>query len=88
MKVYTKTGDRGTTGLLGGKRVSKANIRIDSYGTIDELNSYLGLVRDQEILINKSPELTEIQNNLFVIGSLLASDPDKNKINNVFLKRF
>jgi len=81
MKVYTKTGDRGTTGLLGGKRVSKANIRIDSYGTVDELNSYLGLLRDQEILINKSPELIEIQNNLFIIGSLLASDPDKNKIN-------
>lgn len=81
MKIYTKTGDRGTTGLLGGKRVSKGNIRIDSYGTVDELNSYLGLLRDQEILINKSPELIEIQNNLFVIGSLLASDPDKNKIN-------
>ena len=80
MKVYTKTGDKGTTGLLGGKRVSKAHIRIDSYGTVDELNCYLGLLRDQDILINRSQELIEIQNNLFVIGSLLASDPEKSKV--------
>ena len=80
MKVYTKTGDKGTTGLLGGKRVSKAHIRIDSYGTVDELNCYLGLLRDQEILTNRSQELIEIQNNLFVIGSLLASDPEKSKV--------
>jgi cob(I)alamin adenosyltransferase len=80
MKIYTKTGDKGSTGLLGGTRVSKGHIRIDSYGTVDELNSYLGLLRDQEVLKEKSTELIEIQNTLFVIGSSLASDPEKSKV--------
>ena len=49
MKIYTKTGDKGTTALFGGTRVKKYNLRIDSYGTVDELNSYIGLIKDQEI---------------------------------------
>jgi cob(I)alamin adenosyltransferase len=79
MKIYTKTGDKGTTSLLGGKRVSKAHDRIDTYGTIDELNSYIGLVRDQEVNGNRLDILKEIQDRLFTIGSLLAADPEYNK---------
>ena len=75
MKIYTKTGDKGTTGLVGGTRLPKHNLRIECYGTIDELNSYLGLIRDQEISKNHKTTLLEIQNQLFVIGSLLATDP-------------
>lgn len=79
MKVYTKTGDKGTTGLLGGTRVLKSNLRIDAYGTVDELNSHIGMVRDQKVCLPKHHELIEIQNTLFVIGSHLASDPEKSK---------
>lgn len=79
MKVYTRTGDKGSTGILGG-RLSKAHIRIDSYGTVDELNSHLGILRDQEVSKPKIEELVGIQNNLFVIGSYLASDPEKSKV--------
>ena len=75
MKIYTKTGDKGTTGLVGGKRIPKHDLRIDCYGTIDELNSYLGLIRDQEISTDHKTTLLDIQNQLFVIGSLLATDP-------------
>jgi cob(I)alamin adenosyltransferase len=75
-KIYTKTGDKGTTSLFGGARVSKAHIRIESYGTIDELNSYLGLVRDVAGESYKDL-LKSIQDRLFVIGSNLASDPSK-----------
>lgn len=77
MKVYTKTGDQGTTALFGGKRVSKAYIRIDAYGTVDELNSYIGLLRDQEVNHGRHDVLAEVQDRLFTIGSLLAADPDK-----------
>jgi len=77
MKIYTKTGDKGTTALIGGTRVSKNHIRIDSYGTVDELNAFLGLLRDQEIHDNYKKTLTAIQNNLFVVGAILATDPDK-----------
>ena len=80
MKIYTKTGDNGTTSLLGGARVSKGHLRIESYGTIDELNSYMGLLRDQEVLKGKYDELIQIQNTLFVIGSSLARDSKKSKI--------
>lgn len=80
MKIYTKTGDKGTTGLLGGTRVSKANLRIDTYGTVDELNSYLGLLRDQTVNKHRVDELINIQNILFIIGSYLASDPEKSKV--------
>lgn len=80
MKVYTKTGDKGTTGLLGGTRVSKAHLRIDAYGTVDELNSHIGMVRDQPVNAQIVDELIAIQNTLFVIGSHLASDPEKSKV--------
>lgn len=80
MKIYTKTGDKGTTGLLGGTRVPKSDLRIDAYGTIDELNSYIGLLRDQKINSSRTEEIINIQNKLFVIGSYLASDPQKSKV--------
>lgn len=79
-KIYTKTGDKGETSLFGGKRLPKNHIRIEAYGTVDELNSYIGLVRDN--LSDKKIQdlLKEIQDRLFAIGSSLASDPDKNMI--------
>lgn len=80
MKVYTKTGDKGTTGLLGGTRVLKSDLRIESYGTVDELNSHMGMVRDQKVNEPIADELIQIQNTLFVIGSHLASDPEKSKV--------
>ncbi|MEM6522227.1 MAG: cob(I)yrinic acid a,c-diamide adenosyltransferase [Bacteroidota bacterium] len=80
MKVYTKTGDKGTTSLFGGSRVSKSHIRIDSYGTVDELNSYVGLLRDQSINANKIDLLIKIQDRLFTIGSILATEPGNNKV--------
>ncbi|RYY20301.1 MAG: cob(I)yrinic acid a,c-diamide adenosyltransferase [Cytophagaceae bacterium] len=75
MKIYTKTGDQGLTSLIGGARVPKSSLRIDCYGTVDELNSYLGLLRDQEINAPRRPLLKEIQDRLFTIGSHLATDP-------------
>jgi cob(I)alamin adenosyltransferase len=78
-KIYTKTGDKGQTSLIGGTRVPKHHIRIESYGTVDELNSYIGLIRDQEIDAHSKKTLIEIQDRLFTIGSLLAADPDKSK---------
>ena len=80
MKIYTKTGDKGETSLLGGARVPKYHLRIEAYGTVDELNSYLGLIRDQEIEKNTKEFLISIQNNLFVIGSHLAKEPGKDKV--------
>ena len=77
MKIYTKSGDKGTTGLLGGTRVPKHHYRIDTYGTVDELNSWIGLLRDQEIDPAYSTLLLEIQENLFTVGSFLATDPEK-----------
>jgi cob(I)alamin adenosyltransferase len=77
LKIYTKTGDAGTTSLIGGTKVPKSHIRIESYGTIDELNSYIGLVSDQFIHANTNTVLKEIQDRLFTIGSSLACDPDK-----------
>lgn len=74
MKVYTKKGDKGTTQLIGGTRVPKSSLRIEAYGTIDELNSYIGLIRDQNIAAESKDQLIEIQDRLFTIGSLLASD--------------
>ena len=72
MKIYTKKGDKGTTQLIGGKRVPKNNSRIEAYGTIDELNSYIGLIRDQDIEKQSFKMLIEIQDRLFTIGALLA----------------
>ena len=80
MKIYTKKGDTGTTQLIGGTRVSKGSLRIDSYGTIDELNSFIGLIRDQEIDEKYKLQLIEIQDRLFTIGSSLASDPEKSSM--------
>lgn len=80
MKIYTKTGDKGETSLIGGTRVKKSHVRIESYGTIDELNSYIGLVRDQEVNAGRKELLKEIQDRLFTIGSSLASDPEKSKM--------
>lgn len=77
MKIYTKTGDNGTTALFGGTRVAKHHIRIESYGTIDELNSWLGLVRDQKIDVHSATILTTIQDKLFTVGAILATDPEK-----------
>jgi len=79
MKIYTKTGDNGTTGLVGGTRIPKHDLRIDCYGTVDELNSYLGLIRDQTISDDSKTTLIKIQNQLFIIGSLLATDSEKLK---------
>jgi cob(I)alamin adenosyltransferase len=80
MKIYTKTGDGGTTSLFGGKRVSKADLRIDTYGTVDELNSFMGLVRDQEVNQKRKEILVNIQNQLFIIGSILATEPGNTKV--------
>lgn len=80
MKIYTKTGDKGETSLIGGTRVSKAHIRIDAYGTIDELNSYIGLIADQEVNSGRREILKEIQDRLFTVGASLASDPEKSKM--------
>lgn len=80
MKIYTKTGDKGYTSLIGGTRVPKYDIRIDSYGTVDELNSYIGLIRDQEITEHDKSILKEIQDRLFTIGSSLAADPERSRM--------
>lgn len=80
MKIYTKTGDKGNTSLIGGTRVPKHHIRIESYGTVDELNSFIGLIRDQDIAEIHKNNLGEIQDRLFTIGSSLASDPEKSKM--------
>ena len=77
MKIYTKTGDKGKTSLFSGQRVPKHHIRIESYGTVDELNSFIGLIKDQEIEAN----LLKIQTELFTIGAMLATPTDKEKLN-------
>jgi len=82
MKVYTKTGDKGTTALFGGDRVPKHHIRIESYGTVDELNSYIGLVRDQEIDAHYKQILVRVQDRLFTVGAILATPPEKEILKN------
>jgi len=77
MKIYTKTGDKGTTALFTGTRVPKHHIRIESYGTIDELNAFLGLLRDQEMDSHSKKTITLIQEKLFTVGSILATEPKK-----------
>ncbi len=79
MKIYTKTGDKGYTSLIGGSRILKSHIRIESYGTVDELNSYLGLIYSQVTNIHYQKVLKEIQDRLFTIGAMLASEPVKSK---------
>lgn len=82
MKIYTKTGDQGTTSLFGGTRVPKHHIRIESYGTVDELNSHIGLIRDQEIALEHKKLLNHIQDRLFTVGAILATDPQKATLKN------
>jgi cob(I)alamin adenosyltransferase len=79
-RIYTKTGDDGTTGLYGGARIAKYDLRIEAYGTIDELNSYLGLIRDQTVGENNTKVLLEIQDRLFTIGAILAAQPGKKNL--------
>jgi cob(I)alamin adenosyltransferase len=82
MKVYTKTGDKGTTSLFGGTRVPKHHLRIESYGTVDELNSYIGLIRDQDINPFYKTILMEIQDRLFTVGAIMATPPEKEVLKN------
>jgi cob(I)alamin adenosyltransferase len=81
IKIYTKTGDKGETSLIGGTRVPKHHVRIEAYGTVDELNSYIGLIRD--LISAKHAQyklLLEVQDRLFTMGSILAADPEKSKM--------
>lgn len=80
MKIYTKTGDKGTTALLGGTRVPKSDIRIEAYGTVDELNSYVGLLRDQKVNSDRKDLLKIIQDRLFTVGAELATAPGKDNV--------
>ncbi len=80
VKIYTKTGDAGTTSLFGGKRVRKSDLRIDTYGTVDELNAYIGLLRDQQVNSQRKDVLVEIQDRLFTLGSILATEPGNDKV--------
>jgi cob(I)alamin adenosyltransferase len=80
MKIYTKTGDKGMTGLFGGKRLPKDDLRIEAYGTVDELNAFVGTLNTAFVDEIQNNILSEIQRRLFTIGSNLASDPDKEMI--------
>ena len=80
MKIYTKKGDKGESSLLGGTKVRKNNIRLEAYGTIDELNAYIGYIHDQEISENHKAILLKVQNQLFNLGCLLAFDGRKSQI--------
>jgi cob(I)alamin adenosyltransferase len=77
MKIYTKTGDKGTTSLFGGTRVPKHHICIESYGTVDELNAHIGLIKDQKVDSHTKEILNRVQDRLFTIGAILATDPEK-----------
>jgi len=79
-KIYTKTGDKGETSLIGGTRVPKFHLRIESYGTVDELNSYLGLLNDKLTDTDMKDVLYEIQDRLFTIGSMLANEEGNSKM--------
>ncbi len=83
MKIYTKTGDNGTTGLIGNRRVKKSNPRIASYGMVDELNASIGIILSSKIGKDIRDLLTRIQNDLFVVGADLANPDLKNKSNRV-----
>lgn len=76
-KIYTKTGDKGKTSLLGGTKVPKSHVRIESYGNVDELNAFLGLLSDHVADDELHSQLREVQDRLFTTGSMLATDPDK-----------
>lgn len=76
-RIYTKTGDKGDTALFGGRRVSKSHLRVDAYGTVDELNSFIGLLHDSVEDQAVRSLLLQVQHRLFTLGAHLASDPDK-----------
>ena len=80
MKIYTRTGDEGETSLIGGTRVPKDHYRIEAYGTLDELNSYIGLVKDSFAHENTREVLGKVQDRLFSIGSHLAADPERSRM--------
>lgn len=80
MKIYTKKGDTGETSLIGGTRVPKHHLRVEAYGSTDELNVYIGLIADQKIDTSYKNVLSEIQDILFTIGASLASDPERSKM--------
>ncbi|MDR1056628.1 MAG: cob(I)yrinic acid a,c-diamide adenosyltransferase [Prevotellaceae bacterium] len=80
MKIYTKTGDKGTTSLVSGKRVSKAHPRVEAYGTVDELISYIGVVRSSEIDPQYKDILHKVQNRLMICAALLANDGMNDKL--------
>ena len=82
MKIYTKTGDEGKTSLFGGTRVKKSNLRIDAYGTVDELNSHLGLIRDHIQDKELTADLIRVQSKLFTLGAMLATPLEKQKLKN------
>ena len=82
MKIYTKTGDEGKTSLFGGGRVKKNNLRISAYGTVDELNSHIGLIRDHLVEEAVIQHIIRIQSKLFTLGAMLATPPDKEKLKN------
>jgi cob(I)alamin adenosyltransferase len=77
MKIYTKAGDEGKTSLIGGNRLPKSNVRVEAIGSVDELNAHIGVLRDQPVNRTRQELLNEIQENLFVIGSLLAATGDR-----------
>ena len=87
MKIYTKSGDTGTTALFGGTRVPKDHIRIESYGTVDELNSHIGLIRDQDFNAHYKDILIEIQDRLFTVGAILATPPEKEVLKNALREK-
>ncbi len=76
-RIYTKTGDEGDTALFGGRRVAKSHLRVDAYGTVDELNAYVGWLRDSVAEDHIRHVLTQVQHRLFTVGAALASDPEK-----------
>lgn len=78
--LYTRTGDRGTTSLVGGQRIKKSDIRLECYGTVDELNSFIGLLRAEELEPTTAEQLASIQNNLFAVGSNLATDTSNREL--------
>ncbi|WP_117883285.1 cob(I)yrinic acid a,c-diamide adenosyltransferase [Aureibaculum luteum] len=82
MKIYTKTGDKGQTSLYGGTRVPKYHLRIEAYGTVDELNSHIGLLKDQKITEPTAKTLLKVQNELFTLGAMLATPPEKETLKN------
>ena len=86
MKIYTKSGDKGKTSLIGGKRVSKDNPQVEAYGTVDELISYVGMIRDQEINNSTKNSLLSIQDKLMICAALLATDVTNNNTKNIKLK--